>query len=149
DMSHEQKGVAMNDAGRPGVSGGARPDFGWGIAPAGHRLPAETHLGPVRLQVADLERSLGYYQRLIGLRLLEKVGDGALLGVSSSRTGIAHVAGPGSTPAPPSGRLGLYLFAILLPTRGDHGRLLRHGGGRRHRICASDHLASEALYRHD
>ena len=31
-----------------------------GIRPKGYRLPEATHLGRVRLQVADLERSLSF-----------------------------------------------------------------------------------------
>jgi len=139
----------MNDATRPGANGGAQPDFGWGIAPAGHRLPADTRLGPVQLQVADLERSLRYYQQVIGLRLLEKDGSGATLGAEDQRPLVVLKERPGSTPVPPRGRLGLYHFAILLPTREDLGRFLRHVGDLRQRIGASDHLVSEAVYLHD
>ena len=39
----------------------------YGIAPPGYRLPAATRLGAVRLQVADLGRSLGWYRRVLGL----------------------------------------------------------------------------------
>src|SRR5690606_18241311 len=42
----------------------------YGIAPSGYRLPGEARLGRVRLQVSDLERSLGYYEGILGLRVL-------------------------------------------------------------------------------
>jgi catechol 2,3-dioxygenase-like lactoylglutathione lyase family enzyme len=42
-----------------------------GVAPGRHRLPEKTRLGQVKLQVADLERSLDYYQDILGLRLVD------------------------------------------------------------------------------
>ena len=44
----------------------------YGIAPPGYRLPAATRLGAVRLQVADLARSLGWYRRVLGLEPLDR-----------------------------------------------------------------------------
>jgi catechol 2,3-dioxygenase len=45
--------------------------------------------------------------------------------------------------------LGLYHVAILLPSRGDLGRFVRHLGEIGARAGASDHLVSEALYLQD
>src|SRR5690606_31114894 len=42
-----------------------------GIAPTGHRLPAITSLGRVRLQIADLERSRAWYESVLGLRAVD------------------------------------------------------------------------------
>ncbi len=59
------------------------PDSGqrpYGIAPPGYRLPAATHLGRVRLQISDLERSLAYYRDVLGFRVLERLRDRATLG---------------------------------------------------------------------
>ena len=47
----------------------------YGIRPNGYRLPDETRIGGVRLQVADLSRSLDYYTRVLGFRVLSR-GDG-------------------------------------------------------------------------
>ena len=52
----------------------------YGIAPPGYRLPDATRLGAVRLQVADLGRSLDYYRRVLGLRLLDRDTGQAALG---------------------------------------------------------------------
>ncbi|MFN2323051.1 MAG: VOC family protein [Trueperaceae bacterium] len=41
-----------------------------GIPPPDYRTPAATRLGDVRLQVADLERSLDWYERVLGLRVV-------------------------------------------------------------------------------
>jgi catechol-2,3-dioxygenase len=40
-------------------------------------LPDGTHVGTVRLQVADLDRSLRYYERVLGLAELNRT-DGAV-----------------------------------------------------------------------
>ena len=57
-------------AASPGPAGTDRPSYG--IAAPGYRLPAATRLGPVRLQVADLARSLPYHTRALGMRLLDQ-----------------------------------------------------------------------------
>ena len=54
----------------------------YGLPPAGFRLPEGTRLGPVRLQVADLERSLAYYEEVLGLARLEREPARALLGTA-------------------------------------------------------------------
>ncbi len=79
----------------------------YGIAPAGYRLPAATRLGPVRLQVADLERSLGYYQRVIGLRVLERAGGRATLGAHGDDAPLVElVERSGASPVPRRGGWG-------------------------------------------
>jgi catechol 2,3-dioxygenase len=123
---------------------------GYGIAPSGHRLPAGIRLGPVTLQVADLERSLAYYRDVLGLRVAEQApgtatlaahGDAAPLVVLREKRGVA--------PVPRRGRLGLYHFAVLLPDRAALGRFVAHLAQIGERAGASDHLVSEALYLQD
>src|SRR4051812_9552667 len=65
-----------------GTAGGAEAatEGSYGIAPNGHRLPAEMRLGPVHLQVADLARSLAWYERVLGMRVLARGGGRAVLG---------------------------------------------------------------------
>ena len=119
----------------------------YGIAPPGYRLPAETRLGRVVLQVADLERSLSYYQRVLGLRPLEGEPGRAVLGPHGDDTAIVELRElPGARPVPPRGRLGLYHFAILLPDRAALARFLAHLAALGERAGMSDHLVSEALY---
>lgn len=123
---------------------------GYGIAPEGHRLPAETRPGPVWLQVADLDRSLDYYQRVLGLRVLEREAVSARLAAHGEDRALIDLRErAGAAPVPARGRLGLFHFAILLPSRADLGRLLRHLADRGERSGASDHLVSEALYLRD
>jgi catechol 2,3-dioxygenase len=117
------------------------------VAPAGYRLPADTQLGAVRLQVADLERSIGYYARVLGLRTTERTAAGATLAAQGDETPLVELRElPGATPVPRRGRLGLYHFALLLPDRPSLGRFVSHLQALGEYFGSSDHLVSEALY---
>jgi catechol 2,3-dioxygenase len=119
----------------------------YGIAPPGYRLPAATRLGPVRLQVADISRSLEYYQRVIGLRVQAREGGGAALGADGEQHPLVWLyERPGVRAVPRSGLLGLYHFAILLPERAALGRFIGHLGRLGEYAGSADHAVSEALY---
>ena len=126
----------------------------YGIAPEGYRLPDTTRLGRVKLQIADLERSLDYYTRVLGLRVLHR-GDAngspfaRLAPQGEDVVLIELVEKPGVEPSPERGRLGLYHFAILLPDRASLGRFVRHLGEMNVRAGMADHLVSEAIYLED
>ncbi len=120
-----------------------------GNPPSGYRLPAETRVGAVRLQVADLDRSLPYYEQVIGLALLDRAGGAAFLGADPSRPLVELYEHPGVAPVPRRGRLGLYHYAILLPDRPALGRFVRHLTDLDVRAGMSDHLVSEAIYLND
>jgi catechol 2,3-dioxygenase len=125
-------------------------DPNYGIAPPGYRLPADTRLGAVRLQVSDLERSLAYYQGVLGLGVLEKTGTQASLAPRGGDGVLIELREhSGAAPVPRAGRLGLYHFAILLPDRAALGRFVAHLAQAGARAGASDHLVSEALYLQD
>lgn len=129
----------------------------YGLAPSGFRLPAETRLGPVRLQVADIERSLAFYEGVLGMRRLDREGWRAVLGAQAAEGGTAGaesglvelVERQGTRPAPGRGRTGLFHFALLLPDRSSLGRFARHVRDLGLPVGAGDHLVSEALYLHD
>lgn len=122
----------------------------YGEAPRGYRLPEGTRLGRVRLQIADLSRSLAYYEGTLGLRVLRRDGSGAVLGAQHDDTPLVELREhTGARPVPSGGRLGLYHFAILLPDRPSLGRFVQHAGERGARVGAADHLVSESLYLHD
>jgi catechol 2,3-dioxygenase len=122
----------------------------YGIAPPGFRLPAATRLGGVRLQVADLTRSVAWYRRVLGLEPLERPGHVVHLGIPGAGTPIVELhERSGAAPVPRRGRLGLYHYAILLPHRSALGDFLRHLTDIGERAGMSDHLVSEALYLDD
>ncbi|MGH7498396.1 MAG: VOC family protein [Gemmatimonadales bacterium] len=119
----------------------------YGVAPPRYRLPADTTVGPVTLQIANLDRSTSYYERILGLRTLER-GEGlAILGTEDGRTPLVTLRErPGVNPVPRRGRLGLYHFAILLPDRPALGRFVGHLAATGTYAGMSDHLVSEAVY---
>jgi catechol 2,3-dioxygenase len=130
------------------MSGNATREYG--VAPSGYRLPDATRLGKVTLQVSDLERSLAYYEGVLGFRVLDR-GDGrASLGAHGAPAALVELRERrGAAPVPRGGRLGLYHFAILLPDRPSLGRFVRHLSDIGARAGASDNKVSEAIYLQD
>jgi catechol 2,3-dioxygenase len=126
-----------------------------GVPPDGFRLPGATHVGAVRLQVTDLGRSLAYYERTLGLAVLEREGGAARLGPHGGGAVLVELHEMAAElrsrarPVRPMTRLGLYHFAILLPGLAHLGRFLAHLAALGLRPGAADHLVSEALYLHD
>jgi catechol 2,3-dioxygenase len=115
-----------------------------------YRLPAETRIGAVRLQVADLERSVAYYQTVLGMRVIRRDGDQVSLGAEGSEATLVELhERPGARSVPRRGLLGLYHFAILLPDRAALGRFLHHLEHLDVQAGMSDHFVSEAIYLQD
>ena len=106
-----------------------------------------TQIGLVSIAVADFNRSIPYYTQNIGLRLLQRDGDSALLG-TSERPLLNLIEQPGATL--PRGTTGLYHFALLVPSRLALAKTIKNlvdtntplGG-------FSDHSVSEAIYLSD
>jgi catechol 2,3-dioxygenase len=118
----------------------------YGIPPTGFRLPDDTHVGGVDLQVSDLPRALDYYEQLLGLRAYETSRERAVLGPHGDHRRLVTLqTRPGVTPSRP-GAFGLFHFAILLPDRAALGRFSAHVATKNVRIGMADHLVSEALY---
>ena len=110
-------------------------------------IAPRTTVGPVHLTVADLSRSIEYYQRSIGLRLIDRVDGRAVLG-AGGRTLLVLVEEAGARPA--RGYTGLYHFALLLPERADLARWLAHAARDQVPLTGlSDHYVSEAIYLDD
>jgi len=119
----------------------------WVIPPPdGFRLPDATTVGPVHLQVADLDRSLVYYREVLGLIRVSRTETGAVLGAGDGRVLVQLTAKAGIRPAPRRGAFGLYHFAILLPDRAALGRFAAHLTQLNVPFASADHLVSEALY---
>src|SRR5688500_4035083 len=118
----------------------------YGIPPR-HRLPDETHVGSVTLQVSDLHRSVEYYSGVLGMTLLDRERDVAWLGAGTTgRPLVALREKRGVAQAPRAGRFGLYHFALLLPDRPSLGRFATHLSAAGVRPGIADHAVSEALY---
>jgi catechol 2,3-dioxygenase len=109
------------------------------------RLPAATRIGRVTLRVADLERSLSFYTSALGFEIHDRRPGGTSLAAAGAVV-LELVELPGAPPKPEKAT-GLYHYAVLLPSRADLGRMLRHLIDTRTPLQgASDHLVSEALY---
>jgi len=121
-------------------------DRPYGVRPPGFRLPDATRLGAVRLQVADLARSLEYYTRVLGFRVVTRTDGAATLGTADGTPIVELHESPGARPVPRRGRLGLFHFAILLPDRAALGRFVSHLASIGAYAGMSDHLVSEAVY---
>ena len=125
----------------------------YGIPPPGSRLPDATRLGPVRLQISNLQQSLEYYGQVLGLRVLTQTAATASLGsrdVGGDDCPLVWLhERHGARTVPPRGTTGLYHFAILLPDRAALGSFLGHVGGLGLRVGMADHAVSEALYLSD
>ncbi len=117
------------------------------VPPPHYRLPSFIQLGPVLLQTADVARSIAYYERVVGLRTLERGSGVAVLGPQDDETPLVRLRErTGATPVPRRGRLGLYHFAILLPDRPSLGRFAGHLAAIGEYAGMADHLVSEAFY---
>ena len=104
-------------------------------------------MGAVHLTVADLARSLDYYQRLLGLQVHNRDGDTAQLGVGGEDLLVLYEE-PGAEPAPRN--TGLFHFALLVPSRHDLARWFAHAIKSEAKFAGmSDHLVSEAIYLRD
>src|SRR5438105_10656261 len=122
----------------------------YGIRPPNHRLPNETRLGRVRLQIADISRSIAYYERVVGMRVIDRSAARADLGTQDGATVLVELhEKPGVNPVPRRGRVGLYHYAILLPERAALGRFVKHLADIGEYAGMSDHFVSEAIYLQD
>jgi catechol 2,3-dioxygenase len=103
-------------------------------------------MGPVELTVADLDRTLAYWQDVIGLRVLSREDGRAALG--SDRELVRVVEEPGAEPD--HGHTGLYHVALLVPDRPSLARWLAHAARDETPLQGlSDHYVSEAIYLRD
>jgi len=115
--------------------------------PVRAELPPDTRMGAVHLTVADLDRSLAYYEQLIGLRTHARDGGRAALGTGGEDL-LVLTEEPGARPA--DGYSGLFHFALLVPERVELARWLAHAARDRVPMSGmSDHWVSEALYLRD
>jgi catechol 2,3-dioxygenase len=109
------------------------------IAPA-------THMGPVELSVGDLDRTLEYWQDVVGLRVLERENGTASMGTDTELVRFVEQAGA----RPVEGHTGLFHVALLVPDRPSLARWLAHAARDAVRLEGlSDHYVSEALYLRD
>ncbi|MEQ1821732.1 MAG: VOC family protein [Fimbriimonadaceae bacterium] len=109
-------------------------------------------IGHVHLKVSDIERSIAFYQDVLGFNLTQRYGTSAAFladGNYHHHIGLNTWTSAGGTPPRP-GSTGLFHVAILYPTLPElaeaYRRLLQHSVNL---DGAADHGVSLALYLHD
>jgi catechol 2,3-dioxygenase len=115
-------------------------------------IDSEVRIGHVHLKVADIERSLAFYNGLLGFQVMSRWGDQAAFisaGGYHHHIGLNTWESKGGSPPPP-GSTGLYHHAILYPNRralaAAYRRLVDAGWPI---TGAADHGVSEAIYLDD
>jgi catechol 2,3-dioxygenase len=124
------------------------PEEATAAGPAiGSHLPSTTRMGPVHLEVGDLDRSLTYYEQALGLFEHERDGSRVVLGTGGEDLLVLYEE-PGSQPAYRFS--GLYHYALLVPDRKALAAFLVHVARERVSLVGmSDHFVSEAIYLQD
>ena len=109
-------------------------------------------IGHVHLKVADLDRAIGFYRDVLGLDLMQRLGDQAAFrsaGGYHHHIGLNTGESKGGSPPPP-GSTGLFHVAIRYPTRAALAEALKRLVENSVPLSgASDHGVSEALYLND
>jgi catechol 2,3-dioxygenase len=104
----------------------------------------DTTMGYVHLTVANLDRSLAYYQESLGFQLRRREDDTAYLGAGGPDL-LLLTERPGARSV--SGVTGLYHYAILTPSRAALAQSLRRLAETSTPVQGfADHLVSEAIY---
>ena len=109
----------------------------------------DTRLGPVHLSVSDLTSSLNFYSDVLSLKIIKQDKETVTLSADNATPLLTLTEISDLSPKEPK-TLGLYHYALLVPTRYDLARIL-------HRLLellypvqgASDHLVSESIYLSD
>jgi catechol 2,3-dioxygenase len=114
------------------------------VTTGGALLGDAGQLGPVELQVTDIERSTPFYEGVIGLETLRREAGISALGVGGDELVVLHenpeARAPGRT-------AGIYHYALLYPTREELARAgMRILEARTPIDGASDHGTHEAIY---
>lgn len=112
-----------------------------------HREP-NTFVGHVQLKVENLEKSLKFYQEIIGFQILEQTKTTAKL-TTDGKTSLLSLVQLNNSVQKKERTTGIYHFALLLPQRSDLADILKHFIETDTPIGSSDHLVSEAIYLSD
>lgn len=115
---------------------------------ASHAVDMPAFVDHSHLTVIDLPMVSSFYQKVMGLSVLDGSGSGETLGVGE-RPLLTLTTGSNAARAPRNAP-GLFHTAFLVPNRRELGRWLAHAAHNNVALTgASDHLVSEAIYLDD
>jgi len=111
-----------------------------------YTIHPDTHLGPLHLTVSDLERAEDFYTKILGFKVFHRSPRTLWLTAAGTTPLLAVTLSEHAAPRPPQA-LGLYHFAILVPTRLHLAYALHHLLEMHYPIQGvSDNLIHEAIY---
>jgi catechol 2,3-dioxygenase len=108
------------------------------------RLDANLTLGAVELTVASVDRSVDYYTRSIGLKILDHEAGSASVGVPGRVLAVLRER-PGAG-LPPASSPGLSHFAPQVPTPADLARFVKHYTAEHSEFDLADHSVAHSCY---
>ncbi|MEO6004709.1 MAG: VOC family protein [Opitutus sp.] len=113
-------------------------------------MSSTLQLSTIRLRVADLDRSIAFYQTQIGLHLNHRDGSTAAFATRAHADSLLFLTEDRLAKAAPADAAGLFHAALLFPSRAALGRWLRQAANAGVKFDGfSDHRVSEALYFRD
>jgi catechol 2,3-dioxygenase len=86
-------------------------------------LPRTLKLGPVHLNISDLDRSVAYYERSLGLQVRSRADGVAELGDATSASLVLHEVPGGRRPG--DNEAEMFHYCLLYPTRQELARASR------------------------
>jgi catechol 2,3-dioxygenase len=141
-------GMFAATAGTPSLSRANSPGEPSMTTGTSYALTRPAYIDQSHLVVTDLGLVSGFYQSMLGLKVIEKTTSGEVLGVGDLPL-LTLTTAKDATIAPRNAA-GLFHTAFLMPDRTELARWLRHAAQNNVALDgASDHLVSEAIYLSD
>ena len=113
-----------------------------------YALTRPAYIDRSHLIVTDLGLVSGFYQSMLGLKVIEKTASGEVLGAGDLP--LLTLTTASNARVAPRNAAGLFHTAFLMPDRTELARWLRHAAHNNVVLDgASDHLVSEAIYLSD
>jgi catechol 2,3-dioxygenase len=116
-----------------------------------YKVPSQTRIGHTHLKVFDLEKSLAFYQGLLGFQIMQRNSSAAFISAGGyhHHIGLNTWYSKGAAPASQKAT-GLFHTAILYATRKDLATIIKRLFDAKYPITGTaDHGVSEAVYLDD